>query len=295
MAQTNEKYNRSIAVGLGKLFAALKGDGRNKKDGTEILPKQTASMMRRMNSVSAQRIIDTSRLQQDEVYKTMGTQLSGLRQEEIEARLEEHGYNEVAQEKKHGGWERFFDSIRNPLVILLSALAAVAFATEDIRSGVVMLGMVVMGVTLRFIQEARADKAAAALKAMIKVTTAVLRDGQEVEIPLKEVVPGDVVKLAAGDMIPADVRLVSAKDLFIIQASLTGESMPVEKFDAPETKDSLLELSNICYLGTSVESGSATAVVVNTGSNTYSARWRRALRRDLSRRVSIKASINLLC
>ncbi len=255
--------------GMEKMFAALKGNGEKNKDGSENLSRQSASATRRGNSASAQHIIAISRMQPDEVFKDMGTQLSGLSQEEIEKRLDEHGANEVAQEKKHGAWSRFIDSIRNPLVILLSALAAVAFATGEITSGVVMMTMVVMGVTLRFIQESRADRAAAALKAMIKVTTAVLRDGQEVEIPLKEVVPGDIVKLAAGDMIPADVRIVSSKDLFIIQASLTGESMPVEKFDLPETKDSLLELSNICYLGTSVESGSATAIVVNTGSSTY--------------------------
>ncbi len=266
MAQRNQTY-KSGSIGWRKVLSALKGNGQNKKDGTEILSQQTPSTMHR--TASAQRIIDVSRLQSDEVYKTMRTQKSGLPQEEIEKRLEEYGYNEVAQEKKRGAWSRFIDSIRNPLVILLSALAVVAFATEDVTSGVVMLFMVVMGVTLRFIQESRADKAAAALKAMIKVTTAVLRDGQEVEIPLKVVVPGDIVKLAAGDMIPADVRIVSSKDLFIIQSSLTGESLPVEKFDSQETKDSLLDLFNICYLGTSVESGSATAVAINTGSNTY--------------------------
>ncbi len=263
MVQTEEKYNKTGAFGLRRLLAALKSNGKNRPNDNESLPKQN------LKSSSVQRIIESSRLQANEVYKTMGTQSSGLSQEEIEKRLEEYGFNEVSQEKKHGASSRFIDSIRNPLVILLSVLAVVAFATEDITSGVVMVFMVVMGVTLRFIQETRADKAAAALKAMIKVTTAVLRDGQEVEIPLKEVVPGDIIKLAAGDMIPADVRIVSSKDLFIIQASLTGESLPVEKFDAPEKKDSLLELSNICYLGTSVESGSATAVVINTGSSTY--------------------------
>lgn len=238
---------------------------------TENLPKQN------IKSASAQRVIDASRLQADEVYRLMETQPSGLAQDEIDKRIEEYGFNEVAQEKKHGAWSRFVDSVRNPLVILLSGLAIIAFATEDIRSGIVMVVMVVMGVTLRFIQESRADKAAAALKAMIKVTTAVLREGQEAEIPLKEVVPGNIVKLAAGDMIPADVRVVSSKDLFIIQASLTGESMPVEKFDNQETKDSLLELSNICYLGTSVESGSATAVVINTGSSTYFGQMARSI------------------
>jgi Mg2+-importing ATPase len=124
---------------------------------------------------------------------------------------------------------------------------------------------------LRFIQETKADNAAAKLKAMIKVTATVVRDGQPREIPLKELVPGDVVKLSAGDMIPGDVRLISAKDLFIIQATLTGESLPVEKTDArdPRTNVSSIEHTNICFLGTSVESGSATAVIVATGTQTY--------------------------
>jgi Mg2+-importing ATPase len=277
MRESKQTYGKIRASGLKGIFASLRGDGLNKQDGTEAVSKQGLATQRRINSASAQKIMNVSRLPQDEVYKMLETRPSGLSQEEIDKRLETWGFNEVAQEKKHGAWARFVDSIRNPLVILLSALAVIAFATEDIRSGVVMLVMVVMGVTLRFIQESRADKAAAALKAMIKVTTAVVRDGHEIEIPIKEVVPGDVVKLAAGDMIPADVRIVSSKDLFIIQASLTGESMPVEKFDAPETKDSLLELSNICYLGTSVESGSATAVVVNTGSDTYFGQMARSI------------------
>ena len=131
--------------------------------------------------------------------------------------------------------------------------------------------MVVLGVVLRFVQEARADTAAAKLKAMIKVTATVVRDGQPREMPLAQIVPGDVVKLAAGDMIPADVRVMSCKDLFVIQSSLTGESLPVEKFDARGQTAARppLELTNICFLGTSVESGTATAVVVETGFRTY--------------------------
>jgi Mg2+-importing ATPase len=134
-----------------------------------------------------------------------------------------------------------------------------------------MVLMVLLGVGLRFVQEARADTAAAKLKAMISVTATVVRDGKAREIALSELVPGDIVRLAAGDMIPADVRILSCKDLFIIQASLTGESMPVEKFDAkdPAATGSPLELKNICFLGTSVESGTATAVVVGTGTSTY--------------------------
>ena len=134
-----------------------------------------------------------------------------------------------------------------------------------------MLAMVLLALSLRLIQETKADNAAAKLKAMIKVTATALRDGEPKEIPLKELVPGDVVKLSAGDMIPGDVRLIAAKDLFIIQATLTGESLPVEKTDArdPRTNVSSIEHTNLCFLGTSVESGSATAVVVATGAQTY--------------------------
>jgi Mg2+-importing ATPase len=134
-----------------------------------------------------------------------------------------------------------------------------------------MLVMVVLGVGLRFIQESRADTAAAKLKAMISVTATVVRDGQPRELPLSELVPGDVVQLAAGDMIPADLRLVVCKDLFVIQSSLTGESLPVEKFDFKENggSKSALELKNTCFLGTSVESGAAMGVIVETGFKTY--------------------------
>ncbi len=170
----------------------------------------------------------------------------------------------------------FIKACVNPLVILLLLLAIVTFATagetSDYIGGVIMVLMVVLGVSLRFIQESRADTAAAKLKAMIRVTATVVRDGQPLELPLGEIVPGDVVKLAAGDMIPADLRILSCKDLFLIQASLTGESFPVEKFDAPEKLEPgkmPLELKNVCFLGTSVESGSATAVVVETGIKTY--------------------------
>src|SRR5580692_648688 len=137
--------------------------------------------------------------------------------------------------------------------------------------GWVMLAMIVLAVLLRLIQETKADNAAAKLKAMIKVTATVLRDGEPKEIPLRELVPGDVVKLSAGDMIPGDVRLLSAKDLFVIQATLTGESLPVEKSDARDLRPnlSIIEHTNLCFLGTSVESGSAIAVIVATGAQTY--------------------------
>ncbi len=210
-----------------------------------------------------------------EVLQQLRTSAAGLTEDEAAARMAEYGFNEVAREKKQGWLFRLYVAARNPLVILLTILAVVTFATakesSDYIGGVVMLVMVVLGVSLRFVQETRADNAAAKLKAMISVTATIVRDGQSKEIPLKQLVPGDIVKLSAGDMVPADVRLLSAKDLFVIQATLTGESMPVEKTEArdPRTNISSIEHTNICFLGTSVESGSATAVIVATGAQTY--------------------------
>ena len=213
------------------------------------------------------------------VLQRLGTSPSGLGEEEAVARLVKYGPNEVAHERKHEWLHRLWVAVRNPLVILLTVLAILSYATDDVPGGTVMLVMVILGVSLRFVQETRAGNAAAKLKAMIKVTATVVRDGQPKEIPLQQLVPGDIVKLSAGDMIPGDVRLVAAKDLFIIQATLTGESLPVEKSDArdPRTNVSSIEHTNICFLGTSVESGAATAVIVATGEQTYFGRMASSL------------------
>jgi Mg2+-importing ATPase len=206
-----------------------------------------------------------------EVLQSLGTSPNGLSEAEAEERLGKFGPNEVGVEKRHEWLHRLWTAVRNPLVILLTVLAILSYATDDFAGGTVMLSMVILGVSLRLVQETRADNAAAKLKAMIKVTATVLRDGEAKEIPLQQLVPGDVVKLSAGDMIPADVRLISAKDLFVIQATLTGESLPVEKTDARDARAGIssIEHTNICFLGTSVESGSATAVIVATGQQTY--------------------------
>ena len=205
------------------------------------------------------------------VLGELSTSLQGLNQAEAEIRLATHGPNEVAQETQHGWPWRLLRTTCNPLVVLLTALAIVSAATGDLRAATVVALMVVLGIVLRFVQESRADSAAAKLKAMITVTATVIRDNQPKELPLRELVPGDMVKLAAGDMIPADLRLVTSKDLFLIQASLTGESLPAEKSDHRQSANgrSPLELPNLCFLGTSVESGTAMAVVIATGSQTY--------------------------
>ena len=216
-------------------------------------------------------LAEVAKLGKSEVFSRMKTTPEGLSTDEADSRWSEVGPNVVAA-SQHRGWPwRLLSAARNPLVILLVVLATISFATGDAASGFVMAVMVILGVLLRFVQETRADAAAEKLKAMINVTATVVRAGKEAEIPLKQLVPGDVVKLAAGDMIPADVRLIAAKDLFITQATLTGESLPVEKLDTPETRTEIapLEFANICFLGTSVESGAATAVILATGPQTY--------------------------
>jgi len=240
---------------------------------TAVLPKNVLTTLRRStNHIGVSpALLDAVSAAPASVLERLGTSNSGLSEEEASRRLETHGPNVVTEEARHTKLKLFGRACLNPLVILLLALATVSFLTGDVRAGVVMLIMVVLGVVLRFVQEARADDAAAKLKAMITVTATVVREGRPREIPLAELVPGDVVKLSAGDMIPADLRILSCKDLFVIQSSLTGESLPVEKFDGPEANNSrpIAELTNVCFLGTSVESGTAVGVVVETGFKTY--------------------------
>ena len=216
-------------------------------------------------------LIESSASKVEPLLVRFGTSLLGLTGEQAISLLEQYGPNVIAGEQSHSSLRLLRNAVLNPLVILLAIIGVVAFLTQDYNTAVIISLMVVLGLVLRFVQEYRADVAAAKLRAMIHVTTTVVRDGAEQEVPISHVVPGDIIKLAAGDMIPADIRVLSCKDLFIIQSSLTGESLPVEKFDTPMDGDGLspLEFHNLCFLGTSVESGSATAVVITTGFNTY--------------------------
>ena len=227
-------------------------------------------------------VLDAARKDGDAVLRDLGTSLAGLSEAEAEERASPSGPNEIAQERKQGWPIRILKIIRNPLVILLALLSAVSFLTGDARAGSVMALMVALSAGLRFFQEARADAAAERLKAMIHVTATVVRDGAARERPLRDLVSGDIVKLTAGDMIPGDVRLLSLKDLFVSQGSLTGESLPVEKFHESQSGAELspTELNNICFMGTSVQSGTATAVVITTGVHTYLGSMARSITGD---------------
>jgi Mg2+-importing ATPase len=222
-------------------------------------------------AVDAADLLEKARAEADAVFKQVNSRLGGLSETEATLRLKEVGANEIARQKRQSGLMRLFGNVRNPLVLLLVALGILSLLTGDQRATVVIFVMVVLGVVLRFFQEMRADNAAARLQAMVGNTATAVRDGKDQEVPLKALVPGDIIRLAAGDMVPADVRILSAKDLFLNQATLTGEALPIEKKPVLPSPDiaNPLELPNLCFLGSNVESGSATAVVIHTGNRTY--------------------------
>jgi len=224
-------------------------------------------------------LIESAQIDSELLLSRLETSLNGLTSDKVEQLFHKYGLNIVKQENRHTFLWFLRGAIINPLVILLCVIGLVSFLSGDLNTTIIISVMVLLGVVLRFLQEYRADVAAAKLQAMINVTATVVRDGVEKEIPISHIVPGDIVKLSAGDMIPADVRLLSCKDLFITQSSLTGESLPVEKFCTIEENNngSPLELQNICFLGTNVESGSGIAVVVATGLNTYLGRMAQSI------------------
>lgn len=219
----------------------------------------------------SKKLVDSAHADVAAVLDQLNTTLHGLSQEEIEARLEQYGPNEIAKEKHQTVLMRLWDNVKNPLVILLTVLAIISYLTGDLPATVMILAMVLLGIVLRYVQESRADSAAEKLQAMVSTTATVIRAGMRQEVPLNELVPGDIIALSAGDMVPADVRLLSAKDLFLNQAPLTGESLPVEKI--PAVVDGFtqnpLEMANLLFLGSNVVSGTGVAVVVQTGSQTY--------------------------
>ena len=219
----------------------------------------------------ADQLLQMARADIETVLEDLETQPDGLSEAEAHARLKRYGLNQIARETHQSAFMRLVGNINNPLVLLLLALGVLSFLTGDLAVTAVIVVMVLLGVVLRFFQEKRADAAAEKLQAMVSNTATLVRGGKEMEVSLKMLVPGDVIRLAAGDMAPADARVLGAKDLFLNQAALTGEALPVEKRAAPAPAEvsNPLELPNICFFGSNVESGSATAVVLHTGAKTH--------------------------
>ena len=237
---------------------------------------------RKKLSVAKERLMDASRTNIEQLYLKMDTSEKGLDENKIEMLRDQFGLNEISHEKKDSVGKKLFEAFINPFTIVLFVLGIISLFTDvilvpkdqrDYSSVVIICIMVTISGVLRFVQELRSSKAAEELKAMVHTTVDVERNGRK-EISLQELVPGDIIYLAAGDMIPADVRIIRAKDLFVGQSALTGESEPVEKFGGElsyeEAKDNNpLELNNLAFMGTNVISGSALALVITTGDGTY--------------------------
>lgn len=242
-------------------------------------------------------IEDEAAFTADETLLRLRSDALGLVEREAEARLQIYGRNQVEHDKAPPALVQLIQAFNNPFIYVLLALALVSFFTDywmplrhgeetDLTGVIIIVTMVTLSGLLRFWQEFRTNKAAQALKSMVRTTATVLRREsvqqapQKQEVDITSLVPGDIIYLSAGDLVPADVRLLDSRDLFISQAILTGESLPVEKYDvtghvaskqasASDKEASLLELGSVCLMGTNVSSGSAKAVVVATGGETY--------------------------
>ena len=203
--------------------------------------------------------------------KNLGVTDGGLSEEGVEAAREQYGANVLSHRRERGVLMELLERCRNPLVIQLLVIGFVALLMGDFRSATVLGAMIFLSVVLAYVQEHRSSKAVEKLQAMVETNCAVIRNGVECELPIADIVPGDIIVLDAGAIVPADVRLINAKDFFVSQSSLTGESMPVEKNAEPSeaTGRGIIELQNACFQGSNVLSGTARAVVINTGVKTH--------------------------
>ncbi len=218
-----------------------------------------------------QRLIDLCKLTPEEALPRGGARETGLTDAEVTTAREKFGPNDLGHKKQVGIVMELLHRCRNPLVIQLLVICGVSISTGDIPSAVVVGFMILLSVVLAYFQEHRSSQAVEKLQEMVQTNCHVMRNGGEVEVPMAEIVPGDLVILQAGAIIPADLRLTLTKDFFVSQSSLTGESMPVEKNSAPAdvTGRGIIELPNACFQGSNVLSGVARGVVVNTGIRTH--------------------------
>lgn len=218
--------------------------------------------------------------------KAMGEWIEGLTPEKVDRRLKRYGPNRLSSQEKESPWLLFWRTCLNPIVLLLAIIGIILFITGDNLGALMVIVMTGFSVFLTFTQEMRSSKAIEGLAQMVKTTASVLRrvpvageDGTakhftsvRLEVPIQDIVPGDIVFLSAGDLVPGDVRLLTARDLFLNQSAMTGEAMPVEKDaveEAAPKEVALLNLRNVCFMGSHVVSGRATGVVLRTGRASY--------------------------
>ncbi|WP_407491845.1 magnesium-translocating P-type ATPase [Acinetobacter baumannii] len=283
------KFWQRLFTAFLQRFHLMRFFGRNRS----FKELHQSSYAQEISKNLSKRLLNASRAQTNDLLKQFDTHLTGLTEEQAYTQQMTVGLNEVTHEKPLTWWQHLWYCYRNPFNILLSLLALIAFFTDDRTGSTIISVMVILSTLLHYWQEAKSNQAADALKAMVSNTATVLRHQisaedlelmherygidtknqttHQFEIPIQYLVPGDVILLSAGDMIPADCRILNAKDLFVSQAAMTGESMPVEKFPLQKNLEetSALELDNIVFMGTNIVSGSAQAVVLSTGIQTY--------------------------
>ena len=221
-------------------------------------------------------IRENSKLKLDKLLKKYNTSLDGISVVDVDEKIEMYGNNIIDFKDNNTLLKRLTEAFINPFNIVLMIVAVITFITDvvittqkDYATFILILSTVFISAVISFNEQTKSDNAAKKLKKMITNKMDVIRDGNQVTIDMENVVPGDIVKLSSGDMIPGDVRFIETKDLFIDQASLTGESNPVEKFTELKEYETITDISNIGFMGTNIVSGSCKAIVLSTGNNTY--------------------------
>ena len=225
-------------------------------------------------------LLKLARTSNEYIFEVFNSSLNGLSEMQVEGARENYGNNKITHEKNDSFIKRFINAFINPFTVVLLGLALISIFTDivipqegekNFTTVLVIFIMVTISGVLRFIQESRSNNAAEKLNALVKTTATVIRDGEELEVELSDIVCGDIVYLSAGDMVPADVKIIQAKDLFISQSALTGESEAVEKLVSVEENIKYLtplECPNLAFMGSNVISGTAICIVVATGDNT---------------------------
>ena len=221
-------------------------------------------------------LLELSGMDQKALFAKYQTDEEGLDPVQASDRLEEYGRNIIDFGNEKNLAVRIKDALINPFNIVLLVVAAITFVTDVVMADepsfatfIMLVAVIIISATISFVQEEKSNNAAKKLQGMITNKLDVIRNGVETEISIEEIVPGDIVKLASGDMIPGDVRFIETKDLFIDQSQLTGESNPVEKFTVSDTNVGVTDLANIGFMGSNIVSGSAKAVILTTGGDTY--------------------------
>jgi len=267
-SQIIQRLGETAREGAHRLHLGNGGGSPNRSEAA------SAARLRRHAQEGAAELIAASRLPPELACQRLESSNAGLAEDEAERRLERYGLNLVTRERKPTIIEEIWSRSKNPLNALLVTLAIVSYFLGDVRAASVIIIMVLLSIVTAFVQEHRSNEAAARLRAMVKTTASVRRAGASgdfTELPLEMLVPGDIVRLSAGDMIPADLRLLDAKDLFVNQSALTGEAMPAEKYAhaCAAGIDDPFDLPNICFMGANVVSGYATGLILRTGARTF--------------------------